>query len=309
MTSKTQYILYLIIIALLMVSGCSPAPPITNQTPSPYASASSASEDSLPVMPTATLLPGLSPPPSPEYPVLITPRVTPFPTRTRAEVREELIYMLRTNGNCLLPCFWGIEPDQTHYEELYSIIDLLGGLRFDALQANGRLRVASHFRIEEKGGVLIEFGADLQDDIVRDLKVTLTNLFDTGITPEDWSAYNMDEILRTYGVPDMVELYSGTPYNALTFAVRLKFEDNDTSIMYSGLTTETDKYLTQSSIIFCPEEIGVDAVVMWMGKHPFNEQPDGVPLSKATGLDEQAFHKLFTENPSACLALNRDAMP
>lgn len=308
MTSKAQ--LLLLIIIAIVIGGCSPISPITNQTPSPYTSVLPTSEAILPtVILTATQLPNLSHLPSPEYPKLITPHVTPFPTRTRAEIRDTLSFMLRTNGNCSLPCFWGIQLDQTHYEELYSIIDRLGGLRFETLQANGRLRVASDFRFEEKSGIMVEFGADLQDDTVRNLKVTLTNLFDTGITTEDWSAYNMDEILRTYGTPDMVELYSGTPYDALTFGVRLKYDDNDTSIMYSGITTETDKYLTPSSIIFCPEEIGTDAVVLWMGKHPFNEEPDGVPLSEATGLDEQAFHKLFTENPSACLTLNRNAMP
>lgn len=306
MTDKTRYILYLIVIAL-MIGGCSPAPPITNQTPSPFASVSSTSEDSPTVMLTATLLPSLSPPPSPEYPVLTTPRVTPFPTRTRAEIRDELIYLLQTNGGCTLPCFWGIQPDQTRYEELYSVIDRLGGLRFEALQANGRLRVASHFKFEEKSGIHIGFGADLQDDVVRDLKVLLLNLYDSEITPEDWSAYNMDEILRTYGAPDVVELHFSGPYNSLSFMAQLKYDSIDTSIGYDAGTTEVEKYLTPSSAIFCPEEIGIDTVELHMGKHPFNTVPDGVPILKATGLSEQDFHKLFTENPSACLTLNREA--
>jgi hypothetical protein len=77
--------------------------------------------------------------------------------------------------------------------------------------------------------------------------------------------------------------------------------------MYFGSTTEIDKYQTPSSVIFCPEEIGVDFVELHIGKHPFDNEPNGVPLSKATGMDEQTFHKLFTENPSACLTLNRKA--
>ena len=162
--------------------------------------------------------------------------------------------MLQTNGNCTLPCFWGIQPDQTRYDELYGVIDHLGGLRFETLQANSHLRVASHFRFEENSGIFVEFGADLQDDVVKDLKVILTNLLDTGITPEDWSAYNMDEILRTYGVPDTVELYYSGPYNALAFDIRLKYENIHTSITYYAGTTEIDKYLTPSSAIFCPEE-------------------------------------------------------
>jgi predicted metal-dependent phosphotriesterase family hydrolase len=42
-----------------------------------------------------------------------------------------------------------------------------------------------------------------------------------------------------------------------------------------------------------------------MGKNPFNTILDGVPILKATGLTEQDFYKLFTENPYACLTLDR----
>lgn len=307
MNIKAQHILYFII-TVIMVGGCYPSPPTTNQTASPYAFASPMSEALLPtVILTATRLPGLTPPPRREDPKLITPRVTPFPTRTRAEAREDLEYMLQTNGNCALPCFWGIHPDMTQYEELYSVIDHLGGYRFEALQSNGHLLIGSSFKFEEESGIFVEFAADLQDDIVKDLKVLLLNLRDTGLTPADWSAYNMNEILGTYGVPDKVELYYSGPYNSLSFHIRLKYESIDTAITYSGLTMELDKYLTPTSAVFCPEEIGIESVELHMGKHPFNAARDGVPLSKATGLNEQDFYKLFTENPSACLTLDRKA--
>lgn len=293
---------------MFVLGGCYSTPPSTNQTASPHVSTSSTPDDSPLVILTATLLPDLSPPPSPEYPKLVTPRVTPFPTRLPAEVREGLQEILRTNGNCTLPCFWGIQPDQTRYEELYSIIDRLGGRSsFDRLQANGHLRVPADFRFEERSGIFVEFQADLQDEVVQDLKVLLLNLLDTGITQDDWSAYNMDEILRTYGVPDSVELYFSGPYNALSFNVQLKYESIDTSIVYYAGTTEIAQYETPSGVIFCPEEIGIDTVELHMGKHPFNTIPSGVPLVKATGLSEQDFHELFTENPSACLTLNREA--
>lgn len=275
----------------------------------PLASASLTSEGSPRVPLTATLLPALSPPPNSEYSKLVTPHVTPLPARSPTEVTEQLNYLLQTNGNCVLPCFWGIHPDQTRYEELYGVIDQLKGRNFfDFVEENGHLRVSSNFTYEKEGTIRLDLTADLQGDVVKDLEVTLLNQLDTGITPESWSAYNMDEILRTYGVPDTVELYFDAPYDALSFAIRLRYENIHTSIMYSGITTEDKKYLTTSSVFFCPEEIGIDSVVMHIGKHPFNDEPDGVLLSKATGLDEQAFHKLFTENPSACLAINRDAM-
>ena len=271
-----------------------------------------------PIVPTAegyipatlaeTLLPELSLSSTPEYPLLVTPRVTPLSTRSDEEVTERLNYLFQTNGDCLFPCFWGIYPEQTRYDELHGVIDKLDNSPFETLSENGHLRVSSDFTYEKKGIIRVALNTDLQGEVVKDLEVTILNQLDTGITPDAWSAYNIDKILETYGVPDTVELYFGTPYDALTFSIRLKYENIHTSIMYAGTTKEDKKYLTSSSAIFCPEEIGVDSVVMHIGKQPFNDEPDGVPLSKATELDEQAFYNLFTENPSACLTLDRDAM-
>ncbi len=309
MANKTQYIFYLIIVAVGL-GGCSPKPSITQPTISTETFVSPAPKYTLSITPNTTPSVTISASPPPEYPLLVTPRVTPLPTRSPAEVTEQLNYLLQTNGDCELPCFWGIHPDQTRYEELYGVIDQLKGRDFfDVVEENGHLRVSSNFTYEKKGTIRVALTADLQGDVVKDLEVTLLNQLDTGITPEAWSAYNMDKILETYGVPDTVELYFDTPYDALSFGIRLKYENIHTSIMYAGRTTEDKKYLTPSSAIFCPEEIGIYAVVLHMGEHPFDDEPNGVPLLKATGLDQQAFHKLFTEKPSACLTLNRDAMP
>jgi hypothetical protein len=309
MANKTHCIFYLIIVAVGF-GACSPKPSITQQIISTETSLSPAPEHTLPVTSNTTPSATITASSTPEYPFLVTPRVTPLPARSPAEVNEQLNNLFQTNGDCVLPCFWGIHPDQTRYEELYGVIDQLQGRDlFDVVEENGHLRVSSNFTYEKKGTIRVALTADLQDDVVKDLKVTILNQLDTGITPGDWSAYNIDKILETYGVPDTVELYFDTPYDALSFDIRLKYENIHTSIMYAGRTTEDKKYLTPSSAIFCPEEIGIYAVVLHIGKHPFNEEPDGVLLSKATGIDKQAFHKLFTENPSACLTLNFSAMP
>lgn len=307
MIDKVRCILSLIIVAFV-VGGCYPAPPTTNQAATSNISASPTLERLLATLVlTATQVPGITPPPTPEYPKLITPRVTPFPTISHAEANEDVARMLQTNGNCTFPCFWGIYPDQTRYEEIYSITDHLGSSRFETLSENGHIRISSDFGLGDDIGVQVEFQADLQNDIVQNLKVLLLNLWKTEVTPEDWSVYNMDEILRTYGVPDKVELFFSGPGNALSFLVHLKYERIDTSIAYSVKTTETARYETPSSVIFCPEEVGANHVELHMGKHPFNMIPEGVPILKATGLTEQDFYELFTEDPSACLTLNRKA--
>lgn len=306
MTDKKKYA-FSLIIAIMILGGCISTPPSITQTTLPSIAAT-LENSSLPMF-TATRLSSINitPPPTRDFPPLLTPHITPFPTITRAEVKENLMYMLQTNGECKFPCFWGISPDKTRYEELYSVIDNLGGYRFETLQPNDHILIGSSFRLEETGGIIVEFSADLQDDIVRDMKVLLLNLYDAEVASEDWSSYNMKEILRTYGVPDKVELYYSGHSNSISIDVQLKYESIDTSIVYYAGTTKTTQYETPSSVIFCPEEIGVNILELHMGKSPFNTIPDGVPILEATGLTEEDFYSLFTETPSACLTLNREA--
>ena len=258
---------------------------------------------------TATLLPNTPPPPTLNLPPLLTPRVTPLPTRLPADIREGLSYMLQTNGDCVFPCFWGIRPYQTRYEELYSVIDNLGGSRFETSQPEGAIHVSSYFNIEENHGIFVEFGANLQDDIVESMKIRLLNLYEDGVAVEDWSAYNLDKIQAIYGSPDKVELAFGQISNAIWFIVTLRYESISTVIIYDAAIPESkgNQFSTSDSVLFCPKEIVFGTVTLYMGNYPFNTIPSGLPILKSTGLTEQEFYKLFTENPSTCLTLNRKA--
>ena len=267
----------------------------------------SISREPLSVISTATMSPTISQLPTLDLPPMLTALVTPFPTRKKEEVSKDLAYMLKTNGDCKFPCFWGIYPDLTKYNELYSVIDHLGGSRFETLGTNGHINVYSSFRSKDDDGVQTEFAADLQNDIVKNMKISLLNLYSAGVTLEDWSAYNLDEIQDAYGPPDSVELGLAQISDAISFTVILRYESINTVILYNAGIPEGQQSSTSDSVLFCPKEVVFDAVTLYMGDYPFNTIPSGTPLLKATGLTEQNFYELFTENPYACLNLNRKA--
>ena len=117
----------------------------------------------------------------------------------------------------------------------------------------------------------------------------------------------MDEILRTYGIPDRIGLYYSGNNAALHVDIQLKYENIDTYINYYTGTKDIDKYNTSEGVIYCPEEFDVNIVELHLGKHPFNMVSEGIPILKGTGLSEQDFYTLITENPSACLTLHQKA--
>jgi hypothetical protein len=78
---------------------------------------------SLTFYPTATKAPSFTPiPSSTQYPTWTqTPNITDTPTSTpwpSQYARNRLLNLYSTNGYCRLPCWWGITPGETTYNEM-----------------------------------------------------------------------------------------------------------------------------------------------------------------------------------------------
>ena len=272
----------LVLIFLVIASNCA-----RNQTSVPFTATSKASPTSTDVSFSTQ-----------------TPIITS--TASAENARERLRYFLQTNGDCTFPCFWGIRPDDTDYDELYDFIKQLGENGSETRQDN-HLYVSSVFRFEERGGLYVDFQVDVQEEVVRNIVTTIDGLWRDDVFPRDWSAYTINEILGTYGSPDSIEIFLDIPNNTLAFGIRLRYEDLDTSILYSGRSSIDANNLDVSNALICPVE-NISNIKLHIGKQPFNYETNGVGLSDATTLDTQAFYELFTENPSACLTVNLVAM-
>jgi hypothetical protein len=189
---------------------------------------------------------------------------------------------------------------------LYDLFQQLGESGSDT-NVDGHLYVSSTFRFEERGGLYVDLQADVQEDVVRTLVVTLDGLQSDDVSAQDWSLYAINELLSIYGPPTSIEIYLDTPNNTLAFGIRLRYEDLDTSILYSGRNRiDTGNFDTVNAMI-CPTE-NISSIKLHVGKEPFNYEPNGVLLSEATQLDMQEFYKLFTEDSSACFTVNLASM-
>jgi len=52
----------------------------------------------------------------------MTPSLTLIPTPLGEDAKSKVAYLLETNGNCSLPCWWGITPGQTTWSEAESYL-------------------------------------------------------------------------------------------------------------------------------------------------------------------------------------------
>jgi len=58
--------------------------------------------------------------------ILPIPTQTPLPTLSSVQIEQEILKLYSDNGGCELPCFWGIVPGKTTFQEVDTRFSLLG---------------------------------------------------------------------------------------------------------------------------------------------------------------------------------------
>jgi len=209
-----RLILYLIIVGITFLTGCNPvyeSQPEELITPSQNNPTTPNQGTTLSIKKTLV-------------PTNILPTVTPKSSMTVPEIKDYLIEMLQTNGNCLLPCIWGIQPDKDmnqkpteFFDELYEAnidgdIDIVpyisqGEKAFILNLWEGDIRTYVHlsvFREEGQPNLTI-----LHGQIIRETG--------TGIELQSGPAYgefSRNPFLQLYWLPNILEKY-GKPSDVL----------------------------------------------------------------------------------------------
>ncbi len=187
----------LIAVVLLVGCGTSTTPTVMSSavlpTTTPLASVtpllptSTPTPTSSPMLPTATPSPTLTPMP---------PTITPIPTLA-ASARPTLVReMLKTNGGCELPCWWGITPGQTDWLAMLGQCESYGDCDFDMPESTQLPDYIIRQHFDQQGGK------------VRSTKI-ISEIPGGRILesfPRDWRRYALDQVLTRYGKPSQVLL-------------------------------------------------------------------------------------------------------
>ena len=129
MTSKRSPVhsAFLLLSLFLVTTGCSNRAVLITLQTTPTIVASTPVSTLTPTKPLLTLTRISTPTLTPL--LTNTPTSKPTPTRFPPEQAELMVLdLLENNGGCLLPCWWGIVPGQTTWEEAH---DLLMPITFD----------------------------------------------------------------------------------------------------------------------------------------------------------------------------------
>ncbi len=200
-----------------IVTGCLTSPTLTTWiTPSSNPAVTQ-------TQPVSTLTPGLTK-------TLVAPSPTSLPTSAATPTAisavspEEILNLLKTNGGCQLPCWWGIMPGETTIETVKGFTERFGGLAVHVLwQETGNFAI----RVPDgnvRPDIDVVYGP-LGDDKVEwlNLSPSLDHKNDAGEYEigdgrgdprylDYYPAYTIAALLATYGKPETV-LLSGDAVN------------------------------------------------------------------------------------------------
>ena len=259
----------------------------------------------IPVQTLATSAPAITT--SPSGPA-ITPTPAPIPTFTAQKLREYALEMLRNNGGCDLPCWWGITPGTTKLEV---VKERLGGAfvgdrvrRIDGTWNHSAYFVRAPASLE---GYHFTLGFIERDEIIRaiEVKVNISEVVEPRHFAQDWQRFSLDQVLLQYGEPTHVQLSAKPPLEPdapPSYLMWIVYENHGFWILYAGRPGYDGVGMR-----ICPSLAAVNWVEMWLQSQEFPSpvfQPDPLSssrsLEEATGMSLEDFYNTF-KNAWMCL--------
>ncbi|RLF31751.1 MAG: hypothetical protein DRM98_05085 [Thermoplasmata archaeon] len=279
----------LVVIGSICLAGCSFLSSLTGETTQPT------------ITPLLTVSPSLdtelptqiSPSPSRTSTPTPWPTHTPLPTLTAEERYVYVQERLATNGGCELPCWWGITPGESTWQEAK---DQLPHRHFQFWFPEVPIHYDVHLNLTEEDGT------------VQSIKVQ-SYCFACDRFTEDWSRYSLDQVLSRYGVPSQVRIILALPVDAggpIYYRLYVFYNDLGFGIIYEGPAVKQNGLLHTC--------FSFNYITLWLQspessiplEHAINQDEWSltVPLEEATGFTVEEFYEAF-RHPDACL----DALP
>ena len=235
--------------------------------------------------------------PSPTLTLTITP--TPLNTVESAKVNATITALLREPGDCVTPCFWGIVPGKTTYDEANNFFYHLGISPFNTTHDGKAFAdYEYHLNKDVSLGVLLT----KQENVVQNQEIKMDTVWTKAKSESEWMAYSPKVLIQRYGKPSRVEFYWSLGQKT-TFSIILYFDAYDLIGEFHSPDGPEP-----SSPKECPLAVRYDSIWLWMGKNPVYPPHAGVRLDEGTSLTIDEFSALMTGDPGhSCFNLNMNA--
>jgi hypothetical protein len=253
------------------------------------------------------------------------------PTLTEAESEERILELLKTNGNCKLPCFWGIVPGKTTWPEVQQLFLHLGADIVDYIPRMYRnTDIKAHYIYSDVPAKQLGINAGVfeANDQIDSMRIDLSG---AGFAA-NMQRFFFKEVLLELGEPTQVWMSLGTGSEAgdapyLGYNFWLFYEQIGLVVEYGGaaqkINTEYRVCPNQPHFVGGQEWQEGSGNISFVMQSPENTRPlpDLVrgtseefgftrTIEEAASLSPKDFYKLITlGNEPACFDTPRDIWP
>lgn len=255
--------------------------------------------------PTTTRRPTRTPTPAPTA----TLEPTTYPTLDSQGRLNFVLQALKTNEGCQLPCWWGITPGKTTWEEMVNTFAKQGIGFYQEGQPDLGLTTKDNYRQET-----VDVTFQRNDDFVQSIDIETMYYYFMAKPQyaEAWKSYSIDQVLSQYGIPTQVYLdltigaYDWTPGMVQTYDLWLEYASKGIAIRYPGELIRDNQGWYVCPIFNSAYGITIKlrapgsqgSIVTLDADNPFQL---GGTLKKLTGTNLQQFYELFKNLPQGCL--------
>jgi hypothetical protein len=258
--------------------------------------------------------------------VIPSPFFTPLPTLLVDEQESYIKEFLEANMDCQLPCWWGITPGKTSWQETETLLRHLGA-------------TIKQFQSETGGnlyGVLLrglpELVLSFYDNGVPNSKVDKIHVNGNKGGGQDqrefeifWESYSPKEIMSKYGVPsrillDTIGTLGNTDIGKHGYTLWIFYDSLGFMIRYEGLIADEEIFRFCFNLNQGANDIDHIELTLQHQSYGFplehddsilgSASPRGLPLQDVAGISIEKIHQLFTQTEeSYCLETPHDIWP
>jgi len=245
----------------------------------------------------------------------LTSTMTAIPTLSPDKANEYVLQMLGTNGDCEFPCWWGISPGISSWDDTRNLLAPIASVIADFPKDNGN----------------VKYEVDLPDPEGRSWNKLLMAIFyvdQRGIVeamsvPVKQS--NLSDLLKSFGIPTEIWLsfigdFPGDPHEYIISALY-----SDKGIMtISGGSGEKITHESKNYLRMCSDDFGkYSQLLLWSPEEhkTFYDISFSLDLSKpgelgfgrineVTNMDEVEFYNEFSSTiANSCIETPYDVWP
>jgi hypothetical protein len=245
-------------------------------------------------------------------PTSISPTWTPLPTLSPDDAQNMVAQFLETNANCELPCWWGIQPGKTHWNEAYQFLSQFSLYIGVITQKNEAVYASVKIPVPQD----IDYATYLmQDYTIHDAMVVSIKIYNFDLAP----AYHLPAFLQTYGKPDEIRIrtFREEERNSQPFLMDLFYPSLGILLEYSGggLTDMGD------TLQNCLQGMNSPFIYLWSTEDTLSFEeatirfldtenfPDPISLEEATGMSVNSFFEGFMSDGKVCIETLKELWP